>query len=275
MVEPRSAILGGARRALLLRAGARQRLDLAHRQTVGDRPLGERAPRVVVVELENRAAVAFRQLAGDDRVKHLVRQVEQTQRVGDRRAALPHLLGDLSRRQVELVDQRRVATRSLDRVEVLAHHVLDEGERERLALIGAAHDCGHGLEASLIGRTPAALAGDDLVAAVGRRAHDDRLHDAVLLDRPCEVVERVLVEGPARLARVRLHLINRQRYEGRLAACGIQQGVESASESSGSSHAQPPPGRVGNTRPLRASAGRTGKWGGHATAPRRDARSAG
>jgi hypothetical protein len=51
---------------------------------------------------------------------------------------------------------------------------------------------------------PAAVAGDDLEVARGRRSEDDRLQHAALANRIGQRGERLLVEMLARLARVRL-----------------------------------------------------------------------
>ena len=58
---------------------------------------------------------------------------------------------------------------------------------------------------------PAALAGDQLVAAVVERADEDRLEDAVLADRRGQLVERRLVEGQARLLRVGVDVVDLDR----------------------------------------------------------------
>ena len=60
------------------------------------------------------------------------------------------------------------------------------------------------VEAGLLGGAPAALAGDQLVAAVVERADEQRLDDAAGLDRGGERVERLRVELGAGLVRVRL-----------------------------------------------------------------------
>ena len=58
-------------------------------------------------------------------------------------------------------------------------------------------------------RAPAALAGDELVGVRAERPDEDRLEDAVLADRRGELVERLLVEGHARLLGVRLDAVDR------------------------------------------------------------------
>ena len=61
-------------------------------------------------------------------------EVEQPERVGDGRPGPPDPLGDLVLGEPELVDQLAVGERLLDRVEVGALDVLDEGELELVAV---------------------------------------------------------------------------------------------------------------------------------------------
>src|SRR5205814_299884 len=92
-------------------------------------------------------------------------------------------LGDLAEGEVELVHKRRVRARLLDRGQVLAGHVLDEREHERLAVRYVADHCRHRSEARLLRGTPAPLAGDQLVAAFGAWTHNDGLEHPLRLER--------------------------------------------------------------------------------------------
>src|SRR5690606_4461789 len=60
------------------------------------------------------------------------------------------------------------------------------------------------MELSLLGGTPSALSGDQLVASVSQRADDHRLDYPALGDRLRELVERGFVEASAWLLGVRL-----------------------------------------------------------------------
>ena len=77
-----------------------------------------------------------------DQLEHLVGQLEQADEVRDRDAALADPAADLLLREPEVVDERRARARLLDRVEVLARHVLDQRQLEPLAVLGVAHDRG-------------------------------------------------------------------------------------------------------------------------------------
>ncbi len=100
--------------------------------------------------------------------------------------------------------------RLLDRVEVLADHVLDQRRLQPLGLRLVADDRRHLLEPGLLGGAPAALAGDQLVAAVGEGADQQRLDDAAGLDRGGQGGQRLGVELGPRLAGVGFDQADRQ-----------------------------------------------------------------
>ena len=166
----RAASAGIDRRdAALLRPGARpagRALGRAHREPLLDDPLGEPAAAVLVGHGEHRARMALGQLAPRDHAQHVLGQLEQPDPVRDRRLRAADALGDLAEREAELVDQHGVGTRFFDRRQVLARDVLDEAEQQRVAVVGLAHDGRDGRDPGLAGGAPAALAGDQLVAAL-------------------------------------------------------------------------------------------------------------
>ena len=142
-----------------------ERFGLAHRELLGDDVARDAQLRGFVGEAEQRARVAHRQRAGATFVAHLVRQLQQPQVVGDRRAILADRVGDLFLRQVELVDEPAIGVRLFDRIEILALDVLDQRHREQ-PVVGDVADDDRDLEqAGALRGAPAALAGDDLVAA--------------------------------------------------------------------------------------------------------------
>ena len=93
------------------------------------------------------------------------------------------------------------ALRLLDRVEVLANHVLDQRRLQPLGFGLVADDRRDLVEARLPRRPPAALAGDQLVAAVGEGPDEQRLDHAAGLDRRRQRRQRLLVELGPRLRR--------------------------------------------------------------------------
>ena len=101
----------------------------------------------------------------------------------------------------EVADQGVAGAGLLDRVEVLADHVLDQRRLQPLGLLLVADHRRHLLDPGLLGGAPAALAGDQLVAAVGEGADEQRLNDAAGLDRGGQRRQRLLVELGPRLGR--------------------------------------------------------------------------
>jgi hypothetical protein len=128
------------------------------------------------------------------------------------RAALADDLRDVVLAVVEFLHQRQVAGRLLDRIQVGALHVLDDGEFERLRVGRLHHRDRHLVQAGALRRAPAPLAGDDLeiVGLAAHAAHHDRLDDAALADRIGELVELGLAEGAARIARIGFEIFDRR-----------------------------------------------------------------
>jgi hypothetical protein len=152
--------------------------------------------------------MAHAELAGAHHDLDLRRKVEQSQHVSHVAARFgddppKRLLG-----VAIFLDQPLVGLRLLDRVEVLALDILDQRNLKRLRVGKIAHDRRDLMQLRLLRRAPASLARDDL-EAVAVRPHHNRLDDAARLDRGGELVERLLAENAARLARVRLNARDR------------------------------------------------------------------
>ena len=140
-------------------------------------------------------------------------------------------------------DQPPVAVRFLDRVEVAALDILQQGDFESLGIVEIANDDRYLVEPSALRRPPAPLAGDDLVA-MAVRPDDDRLDQPALLDRGCKLLQRLLVEITAGLVEMRLdrgdrhHLdaaarrLGAPRHRGLLSDLA-EQGGEAAAEAGG------------------------------------------
>ena len=98
----------------------------------------------------------------------------------------------------EILDHLLVRRGFLERVQVVALKVLDQGLLEHLAVVGGPHDRRDGLQARPAGRSPTPLAGDELETVAGR-ADEDRLEQADLADGIGQRPEPLLVEPIARL----------------------------------------------------------------------------
>ena len=123
--------------------------------------------------------MAFAEPAVRDRLLDAGRKLEQAEGVRDRRSGPPDARRDLVLAEAELVDQLAVRFRGLERIEILALEVLDEGELELVAVGELADDRGDAFETGRLRSPEPALPGDELVA-VDRLGDEDRLEDAVL-----------------------------------------------------------------------------------------------
>jgi hypothetical protein len=114
------------------------------------------------------------------------------------------LLGEAARGEEPLQGLGR-----LHRVQVLALQVLDERELERVVVGGLADEDRDLLKPRALGGAPAALAGDDLEAAAREAPGEDGLEDPLLADRLRELLELGLLEHLARLAVLRVQILDR------------------------------------------------------------------
>ena len=137
-------------------------------------------------------------------VERLVGQVEQADQVRDGDAAAADAAADVLAREAELLDQRGAGARLLDRVEVLARHVLDQRQLER----GSRRRVGARSPGSARGRRAARRAsGARRRSARSGRRRSGRTSTGCSTPRSSielgERGQRLLVEAPARLVRVR------------------------------------------------------------------------
>ena len=146
--------------------------------------------------------MALAEAAVRDRGLHAGRQVEEAESVRDRRSCATDAVRDFLLAEPELLDQLAVRLRGLERIEILALEVLDEGDLELLAVGELADDRRDAFETGRLGGTQPPLAGDELVA-VDRLHDEDRLEDAVLGDAGREGGKLLGIEPLAGLERVR------------------------------------------------------------------------
>jgi hypothetical protein len=146
--------------------------------------------------------VSFAQATIRDRRLDRRIQLQQSQRVGDRRPGAPHAGRDSVLGKPEVIDQLAVGIRFLDRSEVGPLHVLDQRELELLPIHKLANHGRDAVEPGELRGAEAALTRDQLVA-VERFRDQDGLDDAVLGDACGEPGQRLLIHGPSRLPGVR------------------------------------------------------------------------
>jgi hypothetical protein len=102
-------------------------------------------------------------------VANFLRQLEQPEVVGHRRAILPHRGGDSFLGHLEIGAEPLVGRRLVDGIEILALNVLDERHLQNLRVVACSHvldDHRHAQQPGALRRPPPALAGDDAIAAI-------------------------------------------------------------------------------------------------------------
>ena len=160
--------------------------------------------------------MAGRKLACIHHLLHLVRKLEQTQCIGNRRTRLRDALGKLLLRHGTALDEVAISARLLNDVEVSALNVLDKGKLKARDVIGViTHHNRHVFETSSTSRLIAPLTGNDLIA-LSVFAHHDGLNDAHLFDGGTQLIEVFLIELGTRLIGVAMHLANRNFLDRRI-----------------------------------------------------------
>jgi hypothetical protein len=91
--------------------------------------------------------------------------------------------------------------------------VLDDRDLQRRVVVDLLNEGGDCRDARFARGAPAALARDELVAVFAEGTDEDRLEDAVFLDRRGQLVERVRVEDHPRLTRIRLDPVDRDDFD--------------------------------------------------------------
>src|SRR5665213_588357 len=196
---------------LLLRAGPlRSLLGRADREPLLNDLARKPATALVIRHREHGAGVSLAQLSDLEHAEHVVGLDAQADPVRDGRLRAADALRDFSERQPELVDQHGAGARLLDGRQLLPRDVLDQPEQQRVAVVGSADDGGNRCEPRLSRRAPAALAGDDLVAAGVAWTDDQRLNHALAAHRLRKTRSRLTVEALPRLFRVRMDRVDRQ-----------------------------------------------------------------
>jgi hypothetical protein len=122
---------------------------------------------------------------------------------------LAELLGESPDAVPVILDHPVIHHRFIERREVLALEVLDDGDLECGLVVDLLDECGDRLEPGGPRRSPSPLPRDELVARGPDGADEDGLEHAMLADRGRELLQRILIELHARLLRVRLDPVER------------------------------------------------------------------
>ena len=111
---------------------------------------------------------------------YFVRQLEQTQRIGNMTAAFSYHFTKIVLGIAILGNQLLIALCFLKRVKVGTLHILDDGNLKCCPVINVAHNNRNFHQASHLGSSPAAFTGDNFISVIRRMAHHNRLHNSVL-----------------------------------------------------------------------------------------------
>ena len=105
-------------------------------------------------------------------------------------------------RQAEILDQLLIGAGLLQGVQIESVQVLHQRLLHTVQVGGISNDGGDGWQSGSLCRSPAPLAGDQLVHAVGYGSHQHGLEDADLADRGGKRGQTLFVKGRAGLMRV-------------------------------------------------------------------------
>ena len=143
-------------------------------------------------------------------LQHRLRQIEQTQCIGNRRSGFSDPFGYLLLCHVVPLHQQLVPAGFLDCVEVLPLQVFNQRNLHRLFFIHLTDDDRNLLQARHPAGSPASFSCYQLIDAARQRTDQQRLQYAVLTDGICQFVERFLIEHLTRLLSVWLDLAQAQ-----------------------------------------------------------------
>ena len=148
---------------------------------------------------------------------HKRRQTQQAQRVGDLGTRTTDAVAELVLRAPEVLQQLLVGIGLLERVQLCPVEVLGKSIAQEIVIAGFTDDRGNRGELCPSGGTPTTLTHDELEGLAligdGDRANHDRLQNTDLTQRERQLVEFVVIEHRARVARVLPDLMDRDLRE--------------------------------------------------------------
>jgi hypothetical protein len=169
--------------------------------------VGKRYTLLAVSYRKKRATVTCAQTPVLKQIQDRFLKFEKPKRVSDGGAVLTGAFCNLFLSKVKLIGETLECMRLLDRVEVLALKVFNQGHLESH---GVGHVPNHNRnagETSFLSSTPATFAGNELVAG-SNSADDEWLDDSAGLNRPRKFVERFFAEAGSRLIRARVDQVD-------------------------------------------------------------------
>ena len=100
-----------------------------------------------------------------------------------------------------------------DGIQIFTLDVFNQRERECVFVIDLFDEYGYFGQSCDARRAVAAFARDDFITLIANRAHDNRLHQALLFDGVRQFIERGLVHVAARLVFTRLQYVAREHRQ--------------------------------------------------------------
>jgi hypothetical protein len=125
-------------------------------------------------------------------------------------AALADDFGQIALRIAKFSAEFFITQSFIKRVQIRALNILDNGDFERLLVIGLDGQNRHFMKAGALRRPPAPLSRDDFISIrdAGNGPRQDRLNDAFRSDRISQFLEFCFVELMARIARIGAQKLN-------------------------------------------------------------------
>ena len=141
-----------------------------------------------------------------EHVLDVLRQIEQTHRIGDRGTVLAHALRDVFLAHLEVLGKSRVGGGFFNGVEVLALEILNERHLEHITITGLTDYDRNFSEPQFPSSTESTLTGDQFQGAF-HLTDDQRLNDAMLTNRIDQLGQLLSQELCSRLQGAGHHLI--------------------------------------------------------------------
>jgi hypothetical protein len=156
---------------------------------------------------EKGAAVTRAKPAFFKQIKNRPFKLEKPKSISDGGTVLSGTVCNLFLCKVKLIGETLECVGLLDRVEVLALEVFNEGHLESHGVRHVPNHYRNAGETSFLSSTPATFTCDELVAG-SNSADDERLDDSARLDRTRKFVERFFAEAGSRLIRARIDQVD-------------------------------------------------------------------
>ena len=130
-------------------------------------------------------------------------KLQQTQGVRNRGTTLRHRLSNLGLRHVQAFHHAAITVRFLNGIKIRTLDVLDKRKFQSLIVASFFDSNRHLLQTSQLRCLPATLTGNDLIRAIIKRTHQNRLQKPVFLDRSGKLLQLFALEIRTRLIGVR------------------------------------------------------------------------